>query len=363
MSSLKESDRDSDSERFSPQALSFSKTSPKRKIGFLITPPFDLLCLTGPMAVFSNANLEPEDGCRYEIKILSTERGNLVTSTDGSHMGPVVHFSDFKESLDTLLVVGGEGSVKPIFPELRDWLRERAKRVRRIGSVCVGAFVLAEAGLLDNRRAVTHWRHCLELAERFPKVKVDKNSIFINDGNVYTTAGGSAGIDLALALTEEDWGFEPANSVARNLILFLRRSGDQSQYSTVLREQEKVSEPGFRNLPAWVLANLNRKLDVETLADFSSMSPRTFVRRFEKQFNTSPALWIRSLRVEAARDLLESSSDGLKQIAASTGFRDELNLRRAFTAQFGVSPRAYRDQIRRRKIKKAVHASSFAAVS
>jgi transcriptional regulator GlxA family with amidase domain len=174
------------------------------------------------------------------------------------------------------------------------------------------------------------------------------NPIFIKEGNVYTSAGVSAGIDLSLALIEEDRGFKAANSVARRLVLFMRRGGDQAQYSTLLREQEKVSEPGFRNLPAWAMANLHQKLDVETLARFTSMSPRTFVRRFRKQFNTSPALWIRSLRVEAARDRLESTSEGLKQIAASTGFRDELNLRRAFAAHFGLSPRNYRQQMQGR---------------
>jgi transcriptional regulator GlxA family with amidase domain len=319
----------------------------KRIIGFLVAPPFELLDLAGPIAVFSNANIVPEGTrCPYEIKIISAEEGSAVTSADGSWMGPATHYTEFQGSLDTLLIVGGMGCLRPITPSLRSWLRARAKRVRRLGSICLGAFVLADAGLLKNRRAVTHWRFCSELSRRYPDLKVELNPIFIKEGNIYTTAGVSAGIDLSLALTEEDEGFRSANWVARNLVLFLRRSGDQAQYSSVLREQEKVSEPGFRNLPAWAMANLHLELDVETLATYASMSPRTFIRRFQKQFNMSPAHWVRTLRVEAARDRLESSSDGLKQIAISTGFGDELNLRRAFVAHFGISPRDYRHQMR-----------------
>jgi transcriptional regulator GlxA family with amidase domain len=341
-----------------PLKASFMKKS-TRTIGFLVAPPFELLDLAGPIAVFSNANIVPEGTRRpYEIKIISAEEGSSVTSADGSWMGPATPCTEFQGSLDTLLVVGGMGCLKPITPSLRAWLRKRAKRVRRLGSICLGAFILADAGLLKNRRAVTHWRFCSELSRRYPDLKVELNPIFIKEGNMYTTAGVSAGIDLSLALTEEDEGFKSANWVARNLVLFLRRSGDQAQYSSVLREQEKVSEPGFRNLPAWAMANLRLKLDVATLARFASMSPRTFVRRFHKEFNMSPAHWVRTLRVEAARDRLESSSDGLKQIATSTGFRDELNLRRAFVARFGISPRDYRQQMRGKSLEKANFAAA-----
>jgi transcriptional regulator GlxA family with amidase domain len=240
----------------------------------------------------------------------------------------------------TLLVVGGTGALKPITPSLGAWLRQRAKRVRRIGSICTGAFILAEAGLLKNRRAVTHWQFCAEFSRRHPDVKLEMNPIFIKDENVYTSAGVSAGIDLALTLAEEDWGFSPANIVARYLVLFMRRGGDQAQYSTVLSEQERVSEPGFRNLPAWTMTNLHCKLDVDALAKFVSMSRRTFLRRFPKQFGMSPGQWIRALRVEAARDRLESTTDGLKQIARVAGFGNELSLRRAFIAVRAYAPRA-----------------------
>jgi transcriptional regulator GlxA family with amidase domain len=326
---------------------------PRRTIGFLVAPPFELLDLAGPIAVFSNANLVEGHRCLYEIKIISTEKGGHAASADGSWIGPVVHYSEFQGSLDTLLIVGGIGALKPITPSLRSWLRQRAKRVRRTGSICLGTFILAGAGLLDHHRAVTHWKHCSELSRRYPDLKVELDPIFIKEGNVYTAAGNSAGIDLALALTEEDCGFKTANSVARQLVLFMRRGGNQAQYGTLLREQEKVSEPGFKNLPAWATANLGQKLDVATLAEFASMSPRTFARRFQKEFKMSPALWIRSLRVEAARDRLESTSDGLKQIAISTGLRDELSLRRAFVAHFGISPRTYRQQLRGKFLSKA----------
>ncbi len=327
--------------------------SSRRTIGFLVTPPFELLDLAGPIAVFSNANVVEKERRPYEIKILSTGKGRSVRSVDGSYMGPAIHYADLKGPLDTLLVVGGEGCLKPISAALREWLRQRAKRVRRLGSICLGAFVLADAGLLKNRRAVTHWRFCEELARRYPDLKVELNPIFTKEENVYTTAGVSAGIDLALALTEEDEGFKSASWVARNLVLFLRRSGDQAQYSSVLQEQDKVTEPGFRSLSAWVMANLNQKLDVEALANHAAMSLRTFARRFQIEFKMTPAHWVRTLRVEAARDRLESSSDGLKQIAASTGLRDELSLRRAFVAQFGISPQAYRQRMRGKLVERS----------
>ena len=282
----------------------------KRTIGFLVAPPFELLDLAGSIAVFSNANIVEANRRPYEITIISTEAGSSVKSADGSWMGPATHYTKFQGPLDTLLVVGGMGCLNPITPSLRAWLRQRAKRVRRLGSICLGAFVLADAGLLKNRRAVTHWRFCSEFSRRFPDLKVEMNPIFIKEGNVYTTAGVSAGIDLSLALIEEDEGFKSANWVARNLVLFLRRSGNQAQYSSVLSDQEKVSEPGFRNLPAWAMDNLHRKLDVETLAKVASMSPRTFARRFQQEFKMSPAHWVRTLRVEAARNLLESTSKG-----------------------------------------------------
>jgi transcriptional regulator GlxA family with amidase domain len=324
----------------------------KRTIGFLVVPPFELLDLTGPIAVFSNLNFVEGNQLLYETKILSSKRSRFVTSADGSLMGPATYYSDYEGSLDTLLIIGGMGALQPITPALGAWLRERAKRVRRIGSICIGAFVLAAAGILKNQRATTHWQFCSELSRRFPDLKVEVNPIFIKQGKVYTSAGVSAGIDLALALTEEDWGVKATNAVARQLVLFMRRGGNQAQYSTLLREQEKVSEPGFKNLPAWAMASLQEKLDVESLAKFAAMSPRNFVRRFQRQFNMTPAFWVGSLRVEAARDRLESTSEGLKEIAISTGFRDELNLRRAFGTHLGISPRDYRKQIQGKALDK-----------
>ncbi len=326
---------------------------PKRTIGFLVASPFELLDLAGPIAVFSNANLVRENRCTYEIKIISTRKTRSVTSADGSTMGPADYYAEFRGALDTLLVVGGLECLKPISPSLKAWLGKRAKQVRRLGSICLGAFILADAGLLKNRRAVTHWRFCDELGRRYPDLKVELDPIFLKEGNVYTTAGVSAGIDLSLALAEEDEGFKSANWVARNLVLFARRSGNQAQYSSALREQDKVSEPGFRNLPAWTMANLQKNLTVEMLAESAAMSPRTFVRRFQKEFNTTPAEWVRTLRVEAARDRLVSTSDGLKQIALATGLRDELSLRRAFVARFGISPRDYRQQVRGNVLEKS----------
>ncbi len=170
------------SDQLPPVILRYNMKSIKRTMGLLVAPPFELLDLAGPIAVFSNLNLVEGNRCLYDIKIISTEKAGNVTSADGSWMGPAIHYARFKGSLDTLLIIGGMGSLKPLTPSFKTWLRERAKRVRRIGSICIGAFVLAEAGILKNQRAVTHWRYCSELSRRFPNLKVEVNPIFIKRG-------------------------------------------------------------------------------------------------------------------------------------------------------------------------------------
>src|ERR1700730_13216260 len=311
-------------------------------IAFLVASPFEVLDLAGPASVFIYSMVK--DKPYYSLRILSTTSGDTVKSMGGLFLGATCRFSEYADPIDTLIVVGGLGSVEHQSPELLRWLRERASRIRRVASVCTGAFILAASGLLDGRRVATHWRYCDLFVSRFRHLKVERDPIFIKDGKFYTTAGVSAGIDLALALVEEDLGRAVAATIARELVLFLRRPGGQAQYSTVLAQQEGMSDARLRDLPVWVRSHLTRKLDVETLAKAVRMSPRTFARQFQAQFGATPARWVQSLRIEAAMQHLENHDIPLRKIAQITGFRDEQALRRAFIQQTAMAPREYRER-------------------
>src|ERR1700734_575138 len=233
-------------------------------IAFLLTSPFELLDLAGPASVFSYPKIKGKP--YYSFQILSTTSGDSVTSMGGFLIGGARKFSEYTGPIDTLIVVGGLGSIEhQPTPELLEWIRRRASTARRVASVCTGAFVLAASGLLDGRRVATHWRYCDLFVSRFKKLKIEREPIFLKDGKFYTTAGVSAGIDLALALVEEDLGHAAAASLARELVLFVRRAGAQSQYSTLLAQQEAIEDALMRDLPVWVKAHLTRKLDVEML--------------------------------------------------------------------------------------------------
>lgn len=315
---------------------------PPRVIAFLIASPFQLMDLTGPADVFSVPAAIGKG--KYSLQMLSTTDGSSVQSTGGVTIGNACKFSQYTGPIDTLIIIGGEGSLEHQSPELLQWLRRRSSHIRRIASVCTGAFILAATGLLDGRRVTTHWRYIDLLIERYKNLKVERDPIFIKDGKFYTTAGVSAGVDLALAFVEEDLGHEVAANVARELVIFLRRPGSQAQYSTLLAQQATLSDVRMRGLPAHVESHLARKLGVSELAAFVAMSPRTFARQFEANFNTTPARWVRSLRVEAARQHLESRNLSLKEIARVTGFRDEQALRRAFEDQLKMNPKEYRER-------------------
>ena len=311
-------------------------------IGFLVASPFEILDLTGPSSVFERATANGER--YYAIQVLSTQSGGTVTTAGGMTISNACKYSDYAGPIDTLIAIGGEGAVAPQSPELAKWLRKRAAHTRRVASICTGAFLLAGAGLLDGRRVATHWQWCDVLQSRYDQLKVERDPIFIKEGKFYTTAGVTAGIDLSLALVEEDLGHAVAASIARTLVLFLRRPGGQAQYSTLLAQQEGIENARMRDLPAWVRTNLNRKLDVESLANAAAMSPRTFVRQFKAQFDTTPARWVQSLRVEAAMQHLDDPNTSLKMIAQITGFRDEQQLRRAFLQQTALTPKQYRER-------------------
>jgi transcriptional regulator GlxA family with amidase domain len=253
-------------------------------------------------------------------------------------------YSAYDGPIDTLIVSGGVGAVTPQPPELSNWLRVRAAHTRRVASTCTGAFLLAGAGLLDGCRVATHWQYCDLLQSRYKNLTVERDPIFIKQGKIYTTAGVTSGIDLSLALVEEDLGHAAAVEIARTMVLFLRRPGGQAQYSTLLAQQAEIEDLRMRDLPVWVKAHLNRKLDVEDLARAAAMSPRTFMRQFKAQFDTTPARWVQSLRVEAAMQHLEQRSTSLNKVARMTGFRDEQALRRALLQQIGLTPRQYRER-------------------
>ena len=311
-------------------------------IAFLVPSPFEILDLTGPVSVFERATKNGER--HYSIQILSTRSGGTVETAGGMSIGNALQFSDYVGPIDTLIAIGGDGAIAQQSPELSKWLQERAPYIRRIASICTGAFILAGAGLLDGHRVATHWLWCDLLQNRYKHLRVERDPIFIKEGKFYTTAGVTAGIDLSLALVEEDLGHAVAAEIARILVLFLRRPGGQSQYSTLLAQQEEIDDVRMRDLPVWVKAHLNRKLDVEDLAKAAAMSPRTFMRQFKAQFDTTPARWVQSLRVEAAMQHLEERNTSLSRIARITGFRDEQALRRALLQQIGLTPKQYRER-------------------
>jgi transcriptional regulator GlxA family with amidase domain len=248
--------------------------------------------------------------------------------------------------VDTLVIPGGPG-IWALRQDavLMKWIHEALPKARRVASVCLGAFVLAWTGALDGKRAVTHWRYCPRLADGFPNIRVEPNAIFVRDGRVWTSAGVSAGIDLALAMIEEDFGHTTALDIARRLVVFLKRPGGQSQFSTVLAAQASDVEGRFSALHAWIIENIAGDLKVETLAEKAGMSPRTFARTYTSRTGMTPASGVEALRVETARLLLESSEfDGVVEIARRAGFGDDERMRRAFMRHLGVSPSEYRSR-------------------
>jgi transcriptional regulator GlxA family with amidase domain len=247
---------------------------------------------------------------------------------------------------DTLLVAGGSGARAAVDdPGVVDWIGRASRRAKRTVSVCTGAYLLAAAGLLDEREATTHWRHCDDLAQRYSTVRVDPDPVFVRDGDLWTSAGVTAGMDLALALVEEDLGPEVALAVARQLVVFLKRPGGQSQFSSALSAQQ-AARPALRELQAWIAGHLDEDLSVPVLADRAHMSERSFARAFRREVGQTPGAYVEALRVEQARALLESGAPSLDAVAQSTGFASAEVLRRAFHRRIGVSPAEYRERFR-----------------
>jgi transcriptional regulator GlxA family with amidase domain len=322
-----------------------SDRSPRR-IVIVAFPNVQALDVIGPSEVFSQAAREAQQAARrkpYEIELVAADPVPIATSS-GLKLVPELAIETCRGPVDTLVVAGGLG-VRDASRDERviGWLRLAAKRSRRVASVCTGAFLLARAGILDGRRATTHWAACNALRRNYPAIDVDPDPIFVRDGNVYTSAGVTAGIDLALALVEEDLGRRVALEVARNLVLFIRRPGGQAQFSAGLAGQA-ASRPGIRELQGWIADNLNEDLSIVALAERSFMSERNFARVFKSEVGMTPAVFVESLRLERARALLETTDLQLEELAGHCGFGTVETLRRVFARRLHVSPSDYRDR-------------------
>ncbi len=319
-----------------------------RRIGFLGFPQFNALDLTGPMDVFSAAAELERGGARrrpvYETIVLGLD-GAPFRAESRLAIVPDAVLAD-APPLDTVVVPGGCGVREPAtLAALAQWLRQRHRRVRRIASVCTGVYALAEAGLLDGSTVTTHWRHAPALAARYPALRVDADAIFLRNGRIYTSAGISAGIDLALALVAEDHGPALALAVARELVVHVKRDGGQRQYSAPLAFQTAAGDR-LGELAAWMLRHLDGDLSVERLAERCSMSRRQLSRRFLDAFGLSPAHYVERLRIDEARQRLSESRASVDRIAAAVGFRSVDVFRRAFERQVGIAPAHYRARFR-----------------
>ncbi len=311
-----------------------------RAIWFVVFPGFELLDLGGPLCAFNLAT--DFHGAAYDVRIISTS-GGLVCGASGVTIDSLAPPSP--NHLDTLVVVGAPSpEILYSQTETADLIRELAPRARRKASVCTGAFLLAAAGLLDGRRATTHWRCAGELQRRHPSIKVDADRIFVREDDVWTSAGITAGIDLALAMIEEDCGIEISKAIARDLVVYHRRSGGQSQFSTLL---ELEPRPGrIRDALAYARAHLKDRLSVEQLADVARISPRQFARQFTAETGETPARAVERLRCEAALPLIEGTTEPLDQIALHVGFGDMERMRRVCLRIYGHPPQALRRRSR-----------------
>lgn len=313
-----------------------------RRIEILAFQDVQLLDVAGTLQVFATANelarAAGEPG-PYELAVVAEQP--MVTTSAGLVLA-AQNLPKPRMPLDTLIVSGGFGIDRACEnATLVRWIRGRAAAASRTASVCSGAFLLATAGLLDGRRAVTHWRRCGEFARRFPPVHLEPDPIFVQDGNIWTSAGITAGIDLALALVEADLGQRCALDVARHLVVFLKRPGGQAQFSATLALQH--GDARFERLHAWIAENLRGDLSVASLADAASMSERTFVRHYRRATGITPARAIERIRVEAARQVLEQGLS-VKRVAARCGFGTEETMRRSFLRLLGATPQAYRER-------------------
>jgi transcriptional regulator GlxA family with amidase domain len=316
----------------------------KRRVVIVVVPPVEELDLVGPMQVFGAAN-RLSGRKLYSLEI-ATNGKELEVQGEGGMLSFLAQcrLKDLNGPIDSVLLVCGVGARFLKDPTLSRWLRESSPSFRRLGGVCVSAFLLAEAGVLNGRRATSHWKFGRELAKRYPQVKVESDPIWVRDGNIYTSAGISAGIDLALAWVEEDCGSALAHEVARELVLFLRRPGGQKQLSVSLSKQSSEMK-SIQELQIWIADHVEKSLSVEVLARRVAMSVRNFERVFTRETGCTPARFVAQMRVEAARRQLEGTDKSIEQIARNCGFVSADLLRRAFVRSVGTTPGRYRSRL------------------
>jgi transcriptional regulator GlxA family with amidase domain len=312
---------------------------PPRRIAMLIYPGVAPLDVAGPLQVFGVCNFLKGETLYDVVTVAPTP--DPVRTPVGITFLPDLAMDDLAMPVDTLLVSGGGGPSAGATEQIGVWLRKAAPQARRFGSICTGAFALGAAGLIDGRRVTTHWAFAGKLAEIAPAATVDADAIYIRDGSLYTSAGITSGIDLALALVEEDHGRDLALMAARFLVLYLKRSGGQAQFSTQLRAQFS-DVPGIHKAQAWCLDNLHGDLSVPELARRAGMSARNFARLFARETGTTPKAFVAGLRMEAACRLLDGGSHSLQAVAARCGYGTPTKMRRAFLSAVGVTPALYR---------------------
>lgn len=315
-------------------------------VDIVIYDGFKALEAIGSLSVFTYANIHLERRGlpgRYDVKLASTRRGEIVSDTGVTLKA--------EKRIDTIalphtaIIVGAWQIEEAVgaAPDIVQWVEAATGRMARTAALCSGAFFLAAAGLLDGKRATTHWAVADALKERYPAVRVDADCIFIREGNLWTSAGVTAGIDLALALVEEDFGLDVALDVARDLVVYLKRPGGQSQFSSHLVSQA-THNPGIRDVQDWILANLQRELSPAEMAERVSMSVRNFNRSFKRETGTTPSTFLTRARVEAARRMLEEGNLPAKTIAANSGFKTYEAMRKAFQQALGITPLTYRER-------------------
>lgn len=309
-----------------------------------------VLDVVGPLEILTGAGLFlPEGPAPYDIRLVA-HRAGPVSTTSGLTLTADLSLDEAAADpapIDTLMIAGGHGTTAALDDTaLIGFVREAATRARRVVSICTGAMILAEAGLLDGRRATTHWWWCPILERRYPQVQVERDALFLRDGKIWTSAGVTAGMDLALSLVEADWGHDIALQVARYNVMFMMRPGGQSQFSAHLVAQ-KARDPAINATLEHVLANLGDPLTVTQLAARAGQSERTFARRFKQETGLTPAAYVEAARVEAARTALETAKTGIEQVARHTGFQNAERMRRAFHRHLGISATDYRDRFRR----------------
>ncbi len=317
-----------------------------KHIVIISTPMTSILDVAGPLEVFAKATDYIKDNFPainqpYTTHVLSIDSSTTVNTSSGL---PIVCEGDINSvnyEMDTLLIAGRGAPDEKALQQLLTWLKENASNARRIGSICAGAFVLAEAGILNGRRATSHWQVCDKLANLYPEIEVEEDSIYVKDGNVYTSAGISTGMDLSLALVEEDYGRDVAVMVSRVLVLYLKRPGNQSQFSNMLMHQTTSYEP-IQTVLDWVIEHLDEEISVELLAEKAAMSPRNFARVFLREVGITPAKYVEKVRLETARRRLEETNLTIDEISNECGIKNANGLRRLFLRYMRTTPSDYR---------------------